>query len=303
MSSEKIEFYEDRIEKCKVRITKIQARIKKWEDKKALECYLKEKASWFVDKKEVKLIKTIRDLSNAAYNHYSQHYSKEDMLKYYGDETQMFNKYCDDYQNWIENCDKEIVYANRDLEDAENTLQTYYNRLELLKELDARPVIQIFKDFFENWKQQIISWITPRVEKYYELDRESCELHNNRYSLVGPGKRFETEEEYKAYYHEVSEKRHEYREIPWVRVRLEKGSQGFLRYLDEYMEARYNELVDKVTPITGEINDVSNLKIGIDGTLNGIVVGDKGKAKIESIGAGGYNIQCYHYRVLVHAIK
>ena len=31
-----------------------------------------------------------------------------------------------------------------------------------------------------------------------------------------PGKRFETEEEYKAYYHEVSEKRHEYREIPAV---------------------------------------------------------------------------------------
>ena len=69
------------------------------------------------------------------------------------------------------------------------------------------------------------------------------------------------------------------------------------------MNDRYNELVDKVTKYTGEITDVSDLHIGRDGTLNGIVEGQSGKARIETIGAGGYNIQCYHYRCLVHPIK
>ena len=94
--------------------------------------------------------------------------------------------------------------------------------------------------------------------------------------------------------------------------RIENGEKGFNKWLDDYMNDRYNELVDKVTKYTGEITNVSDLHIGRDGTLNGVVEGQSGKARIETIGAGGYNTdiivnskhgQCYHYRVIVKPLK
>lgn len=68
--------------------------------------------------------------------------------------------------------------------------------------------------------------------------------------------------------------------------------------------AKYYDLCNRISDIVGEITDASNLSIGHQhGEINGIVVGTKGKAKVETIGAGGYNIQCFHFRVLVHKLR
>lgn len=53
----------------------------------------------------------------------------------------------------------------------------------------------------------------------------------------------------------------------------------------------------------GTITDAAALYIGPEGDINGIIVGTEGKAKIQTIGAGGYNIQCFHFRTLIHEIK
>lgn len=58
----------------------------------------------------------------------------------------------------------------------------------------------------------------------------------------------------------------------------------------------------RVMNLAGNIIDASDLRIGKNGEINGIVVGDKNKVKVETISAGGYNIQCYHFRVLVKLI-
>ena len=72
-------------------------------------------------------------------------------------------------------------------------------------------------------------------------------------------------------------------------------------------EALILNLVNRVSGIVGEITDWSNVKAaaGTQGftVLNGYVVGTQGRCSIESIGAGGYNIQRYHIRVLVHEIN
>ncbi len=63
------------------------------------------------------------------------------------------------------------------------------------------------------------------------------------------------------------------------------------------------DLFHRVKSLTGEIKDWSGVHAqhGTHGmiVLNGLVVGKKGTARVESIVAGGYNIQRLHIRVLV----
>ena len=66
-------------------------------------------------------------------------------------------------------------------------------------------------------------------------------------------------------------------------------------------------LINRTVDIAGKITDCQYLCLEQDNLgysiINGIVIGEKGKARVESIGAGGYNIQRYHIRVLVKEIK
>lgn len=62
------------------------------------------------------------------------------------------------------------------------------------------------------------------------------------------------------------------------------------------------DLINRTKAIVGNVTDWEHLHYGVAG-LDGIVYGDKGKASVNTIVAGGYNIQRRHYRVLVKAIK
>ena len=75
------------------------------------------------------------------------------------------------------------------------------------------------------------------------------------------------------------------------------------KIIEAEKKAKYEDLCNRISAVVGEITDVSNLRISAKGNLDGIVEGTKGRAKVETIGAGGWNIQCFHYRVLVHKLK
>ena len=66
------------------------------------------------------------------------------------------------------------------------------------------------------------------------------------------------------------------------------------------------DMIYRVRNITGEITDWDGLHatLGSNGymVLNGTITGKEGTANVESITAGGYNIQRLHIRVLVHSI-
>ena len=65
-------------------------------------------------------------------------------------------------------------------------------------------------------------------------------------------------------------------------------------------------LINRVKDIVGEITDYSHLRVepGNQGfaVITGYVVGTMGRASVETILAGGYNIQRLHVRTLVHEI-
>ncbi len=67
------------------------------------------------------------------------------------------------------------------------------------------------------------------------------------------------------------------------------------------------DLYNRVKHITGDVTDWNGIsaEVGTWGftVLNGIVLGKQGKCRVESILAGGYNIQRLHVRVLTHEIN
>ena len=78
---------------------------------------------------------------------------------------------------------------------------------------------------------------------------------------------------------------------------------------DDNVQSAENLIIDliyRVRKITGEITDWSDIRAtnGTDGftVLNGTVIGKEGIACVESITAGGYNIQRLHIRVLVYSV-
>ena len=76
------------------------------------------------------------------------------------------------------------------------------------------------------------------------------------------------------------------------------------KIIEDEKTLKYKDFVARITKEVGEITDVSALSIGgKQGEINGIVIGKNGKARVETIMAGGYNIQCLHYRVLVKKFK
>lgn len=67
-------------------------------------------------------------------------------------------------------------------------------------------------------------------------------------------------------------------------------------------------LINRVSKYTGEITSWNHLYVTAGNStevsaINGIVEGVDGKAKVESITAGGYNIQRLHIRILVKEVK
>lgn len=61
------------------------------------------------------------------------------------------------------------------------------------------------------------------------------------------------------------------------------------------------DLYSRINAITGEVTDWDGIHYG-GKSLNGVVHGKLGSVNVESILAGGYNIQRLHIRVLVHEI-
>ena len=78
-----------------------------------------------------------------------------------------------------------------------------------------------------------------------------------------------------------------------------KFKSRLLQYVKKESDRKKKNLLKRIEKRTGEITKAS-LNIGANSELNGIIEGNKGKIKIETIYAGGYNIQCLHFRMLIH---
>lgn len=105
----------------------------------------------------------------------------------------------------------------------------------------------------------------------------------------------------------INEKRRNFGGDLLLKMVEQGGEDKAFAFLEKALEAEKKakiiDLISRVESIAGTILDATNLHIGKKGDLEGIIIGEHGAAKINTIGAGGYNIQCYHFRTLIHEYK
>lgn len=212
-------------------------------------------------------------------------------------ERKSLNLNCDDENNL------DMYYTKkRELEDSTNTLNKYKNQLKALDDLIEIPVL---RDFLNKWEEDTVEYLINATDAYRERINEISNKYYeggiaiNREASVQAEK--ERKELYKLFGREV---------VRLAEYRREKDNQ-IKKEVKEEAQRKYKALVRKISDVVGEIKDCDRLSIADDGKINGIIEGSKGKVKITTIVAGGYNEdiivnvkhgQCAHYRVLVREL-
>lgn len=243
-----------------------------------------------------------------------------------------------DYEiKWKE---EDIKGATRKLEDAERILESWNTKL--LIEIEKKRFIegntpQVIKDFLEDWKRMAFDWhvkkyndfqnfkielkekqlnariecvkTTPEYAEYLDENGEVKDYYNNEYNLMNlyPRKYMD------SYLSErgldsrtVDRSKTAFAGFTVLKMCEIRNEEERLSWLDKRLETEKKEktidLINRINKVVGSITDAKGLSISEKGNLDGTIIGEKGEARIETVGCGGWNIQCFHFRTLVHKL-
>jgi hypothetical protein len=204
---------------------------------------------------------------------------------------------------------EDIKGAKKKLKEAEIVLSNWEAKLE--KEIEKDNFIggipQVIKNFLEMWKEQAYEWHIQRLEKFVifkkDLYRQEKEASAECQGLPYRERRAYMEEKGLD---NIGKRLLSFGGVVVVEMDRIRNEEDRLAYLNKVLEDEKRrkaiDLVNRITEVVGTIEDASRLDVSAKGNLDGIIYGSLANAKIETIGAGGYNIQCFHYRTLVNKI-
>lgn len=228
--------------------------------------------------------------------------------------------------------ESDIKYTLRDIEVAEKLLSDYKAQLESQIEKDNSRDVQVILDFLQEWKDRVFNFYSKGLQKMFadyeylltlyrkidelrwgtpehsevdaELQRFRILLHEKKYGVFEDIP--QTDPSYRKWRNE--KRKVETGEYEWLHEyfgyrSLNEALAALKSGLDKEANAKYDDIIERTNHIVGQITDASYLTIGGKGDLNGYIIGTKGKASVKTIGAGGYNIQCYHFRTLIKPMK
>lgn len=214
----------------------------------------------------------------------------------------------------------DLKYTARDIDRCEKAISDLEEKLAKEIEKDKSRDVAVILEFLEAWKKRVTEFYLDRFkgyaaarERYYNDLREVDYLDYWHLEKL----RKEDRLAYKEYCSKVDELKKEYRNAygflePYTDdvFNPEKGlcecvfkEEKLAKELDQEARRKYDFIIERTNAIVGQITDASNLCIGAKGDLNGYIIGTDGKAKVQTVGAGGYNIMCFHYRTLINPMK
>lgn len=200
--------------------------------------------------------------------------------------------------DWDTYDDYDLERTRRELADAQKGLEEYREKLEQEKQKASKRDIKALVDFLADWREKTLEWYSQEFEKY--LDEKK--LYHAKVDAIWKGDNTYSPEKMK----QERKLRNEYNSR-WAHVmaydHLDKlDTERLVKDIARESDRKYDTIVLKVEEYAGNITDAGGLYIGYDSNINGVIRGDKGTVNVNTIGAGGYNIQRYHFRVLVHPI-
>lgn len=209
--------------------------------------------------------------------------------------------------------------TTRDLERAQSTLEEYRAKLTAEIEKSNSRDIPAIVEFLDQWKSRMTDLYTERFAEYpeaYEKYREDMKKYN--LDLFEERQLKKTDiEAWQKYRHDKE----------WTKSCFDSrfglldsyinrvlnpethrydmwgfDSEKFEKDLIAEANRKYDFIIERTNAIVGTITDASYLSVGSKGDLNGYIYGDKGTAHVQTIGAGGYRIQCFHFRTLIKPV-
>ena len=176
-----------------------------------------------------------------------------------------------EFQNKFEdilNCENKIEEAERIAESWKEKLQKRQEEKQEAANEFPPALVEAQKYLAESWKETDIKAREFMIEKMNTLNHEEFR---------------------KLYTYSEQEE-------------LSKSNEEFERLEKKNAEFWTMNLFHRVKKVTGKITDCGHLEFK-GKSLNGVVIGDEATVSVETIKAGGYNIQKLHYRVLLHKIE
>jgi uncharacterized protein YdbL (DUF1318 family) len=223
--------------------------------------------------------------------------------------------------------ESDLRRTGRDIEDVKAALAEYQAELQTATEKANSRNVTAILEFLEGWKARCMEfygrglreafdekaairamgekvsglrWGTPEhkaaEDAYTEAHKKYLERIRGRYE------RQTAERGGRKYTVDVKVKEGDLEYIAHLmRGSYEESMEHLQADLNEEANRKYDFIIERTNAIVGEITDAAGLKVGAKGDLNGYIIGVKGRAKVQTIGAGGYNIQCFHFRTLINA--
>lgn len=194
----------------------------------------------------------------------------------------------------------------REIELATKSLNDYENQLVVATQKQNSRNIPAITEFLDAWEKRVVEFSLSEKPKYDEAKKELRAYENSIVDKWNSSYYRDNMDLYKKDCEERKAKKEAFNR-KWTHVtQFIHGNKSYeenvVKDVADEKRRKYDYIIDKTNAIVGQITDAGNLTIGMNGELNGFIIGDKGKASVRTIDAGGYNIQCYHFRTLIRKV-
>lgn len=236
--------------------------------------------------------------------------------------------------NWEENnpymySEYDLRITTRELKEAHEGLEKYRQQLQQEQEKANSRNVAAILEFLDGWKTRMFNFYNEGLTAAYAEKAAVQALGKKTDSFEWGTEEYKAAKaEYEARHKAYRNKLHGYfrdltpeeRKLPHNRYkRTVKVREGEWEFLKDYFSGSYEEsiaklqkdleqeanrkydfIIERTNRIVGQITDASGLRVGNKDDLNGFIKGTKGTAKVQTIGAGGYAVQCFHFRTLIN---